>query len=132
VTSFKLKAKTFLIFLFEMFLTRAITLQLTQRAKKHYHTSFIMASRPKRLVDEDKQKALSEVPSWTAKSDPRDEIFKQFKFNNFNEAWGFMNQVALEAEKVGVNFKNYHLIFYLPKRRLKQNTNIFQALDLYI
>jgi hypothetical protein len=92
--------QNFFFFYFEMFFTRALTLQLTKKAKKYYHTSLIMSSRPNRLVDEEKQKALGEVPSWTAKSDPRDEIFKQFKFNNFNEAWGFMNQVALEAEKV--------------------------------
>jgi len=83
-----------------MICTKAIALQFTLSAKKHYHTSLIMSGRPKKLVDDGKQQALSEVPSWTAKSDPRDEIFKQFKFNNFNEAWGFMNQVALEAEKV--------------------------------
>ncbi len=31
--------------------------------------------------------------------DGRDAIQKSFKFNDFNEAWGFMARVALAAEK---------------------------------
>lgn len=30
----------------------------------------------------------------------RDAINKEFKFKNFNEAWGFMSRVALQAEKM--------------------------------
>jgi len=30
----------------------------------------------------------------------RDAIHKKFTFSNFNEAWGFMSRVALQAEKM--------------------------------
>lgn len=53
----------------------------------------------KQLLGEEKQKALEQVPSWTEKSNP-DGIFKSFKFHSFVEAFGFMSQIALVAEKV--------------------------------
>ena len=33
--------------------------------------------------------------------DGRDAIKKKFKFENFNEAFGFMTRIALQADKVG-------------------------------
>ncbi len=41
---------------------------------------------------------LKESPGW-AMSEGRDAVKKTFTFDNFNEAWGFMNRVALAAEK---------------------------------
>ncbi|WP_282604907.1 4a-hydroxytetrahydrobiopterin dehydratase [Pelagibius sp. Alg239-R121] len=43
--------------------------------------------------------ALSELDSWQ-EVEGRDAIQKSFKFKSFNEAWGFMNRVALVAEKM--------------------------------
>ena len=43
--------------------------------------------------------ALESLKNWN-KVDDRDAIHKSFKFKNFNEAWGFMNRVALLAEKM--------------------------------
>jgi 4a-hydroxytetrahydrobiopterin dehydratase len=42
--------------------------------------------------------ALTQVPSWRA-ADGRDAIVKQFKFADFNQAFGFMTQAALYADK---------------------------------
>ena len=43
--------------------------------------------------------ALQELTGWQAVAG-RDALHKSFKFNDFNEAWGFMNRVALMAEKM--------------------------------
>jgi len=42
--------------------------------------------------------ALAELDGWELAPD-RDAITRVFKFKNFIEAWGFMTQVAMEAEK---------------------------------
>lgn len=41
--------------------------------------------------------ALQELAGWQAVAG-RDALHKSFKFKDFNEAWGFMNRVALLAE----------------------------------
>jgi 4a-hydroxytetrahydrobiopterin dehydratase len=43
--------------------------------------------------------ALQELAGWQAVAG-RDALHKSFKFKDFNEAWGFMNRVALMAEKM--------------------------------
>jgi 4a-hydroxytetrahydrobiopterin dehydratase len=43
--------------------------------------------------------ALLMLEGWTA-ADTRDAILKTFVFKNFNEAFGFMTQVAMQAEKL--------------------------------
>lgn len=43
--------------------------------------------------------ALKELDGWILSKDVK-SIHKQLKFKNFNEAWGFMNRVALLAEKM--------------------------------
>jgi len=48
--------------------------------------------------------------------DGRDAIQRTFVFNNFNEAWGFMNRTALEAEKV-----QKYPSFFLSTFRLTHN-----------
>jgi 4a-hydroxytetrahydrobiopterin dehydratase len=51
-----------------------------------------------RLSDNDRLSALSALDGWKL-VEGRDAIAKEFKFNNFNEAFGFMTRVALLAEK---------------------------------
>ncbi len=51
-----------------------------------------------RLVGASRQAALRELHGW-AEVEDRDAIRKTFHFADFNEAWGFMNRVALAAEK---------------------------------
>ena len=50
------------------------------------------------LTDAERDAALAELPQWTLRGDGL-AIEREFKFKNFSEAWGFMNRVALIAEK---------------------------------
>ena len=43
--------------------------------------------------------ALAELPEWTEVAG-RDAISRTLVFSDFNEAWGFMSRVAIEAERV--------------------------------
>ena len=51
-----------------------------------------------KLTAEERAAALRELTGWK-EVEGRDAIQRSFKFKNFNEAWGFMNRVALLAEK---------------------------------
>ena len=52
-----------------------------------------------RLDDSQIQAALGELTSWQL-VEGRSAISRQFKFKNFNEAFGFMTRAALVAEKI--------------------------------
>ncbi|EFN68806.1 Pterin-4-alpha-carbinolamine dehydratase 2 [Camponotus floridanus] len=56
---------------------------------------------PSKLTPEEREQNLNPLLSsgWTVQSD-RDAIYKEFVFKNFNEAFGFMTRVALQAEKM--------------------------------
>src|SRR5688572_24731497 len=51
-----------------------------------------------KLTAAERQAALKDLTGWQEVAG-RDAIQRSFKFKNFNEAWGFMNRVALMAEK---------------------------------
>jgi 4a-hydroxytetrahydrobiopterin dehydratase len=51
-----------------------------------------------KLTATERAAALHELTGWQP-VDGRDAIQRSFKFKTFNEAWGFMNRVALMAEK---------------------------------
>jgi 4a-hydroxytetrahydrobiopterin dehydratase len=51
-----------------------------------------------KLTDAERQAALTELGHWKLVAN-REAIQRSFKFKNFNEAWGFMNRVALLAEQ---------------------------------
>jgi len=53
---------------------------------------------PTKLEGSAREAALKTVPNWT-EVQGRDAIERKFQFEDFNEAWGFMNRVALVAEK---------------------------------
>ena len=53
-----------------------------------------------RLVGAQRQTALKDLHGWSEVLE-RDAIRKTFHFADFPAAWGFMNQVALLAEKTG-------------------------------
>ncbi|XP_065582571.1 pterin-4-alpha-carbinolamine dehydratase-like isoform X2 [Artemia franciscana] len=63
-------------------------------------TTFGRRMLAERLTGEDRTVKLSPVFSngWKEVND-RDALYKEFAFKNFNQAWGFMSMVALEAEK---------------------------------
>ena len=52
-----------------------------------------------KLSAEARRDSLAELSGWR-EAENRDAIEKSFKFKSFNEAWGFMNRVALAAEKL--------------------------------
>lgn len=51
-----------------------------------------------KLGSEARAAFLKNNPGW-APVDGRDAVKKDFSFDDFNEAWGFMSRVALAAEK---------------------------------
>ena len=51
-----------------------------------------------KLSPQDRVAALSELSDWEA-LDGRDAIRRKFVFADFNEAWGFMSRIAMEAER---------------------------------
>jgi 4a-hydroxytetrahydrobiopterin dehydratase len=52
-----------------------------------------------RLTDMERARLLPGLKDWSS-VDGRDAIQKFFRFKDFNAAWGFMNRVALIAEKM--------------------------------
>jgi 4a-hydroxytetrahydrobiopterin dehydratase len=57
---------------------------------------------PTRLTDADRATLTQKLPDWSMVAG-RDAIARSFQFRDFNEAWGFMNRVALLAES-----QNHH------------------------
>tara|TARA_B100000949_G_scaffold134879_1_gene118791 strand:- start:369 stop:656 length:288 start_codon:yes stop_codon:yes gene_type:complete len=51
-----------------------------------------------KLNESERETWLDALDGWTMASD-RDAIERTFEFADFSEAWGFMNRVALLAEK---------------------------------
>ncbi len=51
------------------------------------------------LTEQEINQALSNLAGWAYVTDEK-AIKKTFLFKNFSEAWGFMNRVALLAEKM--------------------------------
>lgn len=52
-----------------------------------------------KLTQTQKQQALKILSGWTMAED-RNAIKKQFRFRDFNQAFGFMSRVALAAESM--------------------------------
>ena len=52
-----------------------------------------------KLSAEARRDALAALSGW-GQVEGRDAIERSFEFKSFNEAWGFMNRVALAAEKL--------------------------------
>lgn len=56
--------------------------------------------RPQKLTGPERDTALAALSAAGWALDPaRDAVTKAFKFKDFNAAWGWMNRVALLAEK---------------------------------
>ena len=51
-----------------------------------------------RLSDAEVSKLLADYPDWTLRADGK-AITRNFKFADFNQAFGFMTRVALYADK---------------------------------
>lgn len=55
-----------------------------------------------RLTEAERAALSTTLPAWTVPSD-REAVRREFRFRDFNEAWGFMARVALLAEQ-----QNHH------------------------
>ena len=51
-----------------------------------------------KLTEDERKAVYAELHEWTP-VEGRDAIQRKFIFSNFNEAWGFMTRVAVEAER---------------------------------
>jgi 4a-hydroxytetrahydrobiopterin dehydratase len=51
-----------------------------------------------KLTGDERAEALAALPAW-AEVEGRDAITRSFQFANFNEAFGFMTRVAMQAER---------------------------------
>ncbi len=69
-----------------------------------------------KLQGDDLEKALENLPNWV-RIDDRDGIARRFKFSNFVQAFGFMSQVALLAEK-----QNHH----------PEWSNVYSEVDIFL
>ncbi|KAL1418715.1 hypothetical protein MTO96_025745 [Rhipicephalus appendiculatus] len=60
-----------------------------------------MASKRAKLTDEERKTSLEPLftAGWTQVKD-RDAIYKEFLFKNFNQSFGFMTRIAMQAEKM--------------------------------
>ena len=50
-----------------------------------------------RLSESDIEKELKKLAGWNVKND---KLHKEFQFDNFNQAFGFMTRAAMEIEKI--------------------------------
>lgn len=82
---------------------KRIQLLLRWKSTRYFFNFLPKMSEAKRLkLDKDDRENL--LPSlkdsgWT-EVEGRDAIYKEFLFNDFNQAFGFMSRVALKAEKM--------------------------------
>jgi 4a-hydroxytetrahydrobiopterin dehydratase len=53
------------------------------------------SSRPERLGDAEIEQALAGVPGWKVRGG---KLHREFRFRNFNQAFGFMTRAALYSE----------------------------------
>ena len=53
-----------------------------------------------KLTGDERTRAIAALKGWREAADGRDAIRKEFKFKDFNAAFGFMSRVALMAEKM--------------------------------
>ena len=50
-----------------------------------------------KLSESSIEEKLKNLPGWSVKND---KLYKEFQFNNFNQAFGFMTRAAMEIEKM--------------------------------
>lgn len=58
-----------------------------------------MTERPAKLTEVEIDAELTKLDGWIFRAE-QDALYKKFQFTDFAEAWGFMNRVAIVAEKM--------------------------------
>jgi 4a-hydroxytetrahydrobiopterin dehydratase len=67
-----------------------------------------------KLTSEERSRQLAQLHGWQAVAG-RDAIHRQFRFGDFNEAFGFMTRVAIKAQEM-----NHHPEWF----------NVYQTVDI--
>ena len=72
-----------------------------------------------KLTEEERNSSLTPLKSkgWSM-VEGRDAIYKEFLFTNFNEAFGFMSRVAMQAEKMNHHPEWFNVYNKVCKARL--------------
>ena len=97
---------------------------------------------PKMALDSEQRKTLLEpllAGGWSLDTSGRDAIKKEFKFKDFNQAFGFMARVAMKAEKMDHHpewFNVYNRVDVLLSSHdvnglSQRDINMAKAMDLY-
>ena len=55
-------------------------------------------ARPEKLAEDELRDALGKLPAWSVQER---KLHREFRFQDFNEAFGFMTRAALVAESMG-------------------------------
>ncbi|MDC0605451.1 4a-hydroxytetrahydrobiopterin dehydratase [Nitrosopumilus sp.] len=72
-----------------------------------------------RLSESDIDKELKELTGWNVKND---KLHKEFQFDNFNQAFGFMTRAAMEIEKM-----NHHPEWFNVYNRITVDLTTHEA-----
>ncbi|XP_031825707.1 pterin-4a-carbinolamine dehydratase [Nomia melanderi] len=70
-------------------------------SQRENFTPGVTRHKMEKLTEEEREKTLKPLLTngWSVQQN-RDAIYKEFLFKDFNEAFGFMSRVALQAEKM--------------------------------
>ena len=72
-----------------------------------------------RLLESDIEEELKKLTGWSVKND---KLHKEFQFNNFNQAFGFMTRAAMEIEKM-----NHHPEWFNVYNKITVNLTTHDA-----
>ena len=72
-----------------------------------------------RLSESDIKKELEKLVGWNVKND---KLHKEFQFDNFNQAFGFMTRAAMEIEKM-----NHHPEWFNVYNRITVDLTTHEA-----
>ena len=77
-------------------------------------------ARPQALTREEIDRALQELSGWSLSSDGK--LHREFLFEDFNQAFGFMTRIALEAERL-----NHHPEWFNVYNRVRVDLTTHDA-----
>jgi len=72
-----------------------------------------------RLLESDIEEELKKLTGWSVKND---KLHKEFQFDNFNQAFGFMTRAAMEIEKM-----NHHPEWFNVYNKITVNLTTHDA-----
>lgn len=82
-----------------------------------------------KLSSAERASALAELDGWS-EVEGRDAIQKEFKFKSFVEAWGWMSQMAIIAEKIDHHPEWFNVYNRVDVVLTTHDANGLSALDI--